>query len=225
MQITRNFGMLLSTEFDTVSSTMELVVLVDEQNNVLGTASKDEVHSNHTPLHRGFSLFLFNSKGELLVTRRSLKKKTFPGVWTNTLCGHPGPDEAVIDAAKRRLKEELGIESTDIKEVAPYRYRFTDSNGIVENEICPVLVGTSDDVPQVNSLEVAEWKWMDWKQFLNEINVNPSMYSPWSREEAVILQRRDREQLLPCASQPACRGSKHKRQYTRHCQYKGRRGE
>lgn len=166
----------------------EFVVLVDEENKEIGTAPKDTVHTANTPLHRGFSLFLFNSKNELLVTRRASTKKTFPGVWTNTVCGHPGPDEAVADAAKRRLKDELGIVGVDVNEVAPYRYRFSDIHGMVENEICPVLVGISDMQPTPNPSEVSEWKWMAWEDFLNDIEVNPQQYSPWSREEAALVK-------------------------------------
>ena len=183
---------------------MELVVLVDEQNNVLGTKPKDEVHTADTPLHQGFSLFLFNSKHELLVTKRAVTKKTFPGVWTNTVCGHPAPGESAVDAAKRRLRDELGIELSQkrlnpesfqgltlhgvIKEVAPYRYRFTDANGIVENEICPILVAHSDADPHPSVQEVDDWKWVKWKKFLEDIKKNPHIYSPWSIGESSILQ-------------------------------------
>lgn len=170
----------------------EFVVLVDEQNNQIGTATKDTVHTTDTPLHRGFSLFLFNSNGQLLLTKRSKDKKTFPGVWTNTVCGHPGPGERAEDAAKRRLNQELGImnqELRDLKTVAPYWYRFTDKNGIVENEICPILVAYADVDPNVNKEEIEEWKWVGWEEFLEELQRNPHVYSPWCREEALILTR------------------------------------
>ncbi len=170
---------------------MELVVLVDEQNNVLGTKPKDEIHTTDTPLHRGFSLFIFNSKKELLLTRRADTKKTFPGVWTNTVCGHPLPDETPEAAAGRRLKDELGITSSDITLVSPYRYRFADKNGIVENEICPILVGHSDEDPQSNPEEVSEWKWVPWKEFLTEVQNFPDKYSSWCVEEAEILKKLD----------------------------------
>lgn len=165
----------------------EFVVLVDEQNNVLGTEPKDKVHSKNTPLHRGFSLFLFNSKKELLVTKRAKTKKTFPGMWSNTACGHPAPGESAIDAAKRRLRDELGIGGAHIKEVAPYRYRFADTNGIVENEICPVLVGHYDGDPTPDPKEVEEWKWMKWEDFLEDIKKNKAIYSPWCIEEAQLI--------------------------------------
>jgi isopentenyl-diphosphate Delta-isomerase len=168
---------------------MELVVLVDEQGNETGTAPKDTVHTKNTPLHRAFSLFVFNHKKEVLLTRRADTKKTFPGVWTNSVCGHPGPGERIIDAAGRRLKDELGITGTEVSEVSPYRYRFADKNGIVENEICPIYVTTFDGDPKPNHQEVDDWKWMDWEKFLTEIQTSPEPYSPWCREEAIILEK------------------------------------
>ena len=181
----------------------EFVVLVDEQNKEIGTAPKDEVHTTNTPLHRGFSLFLFNSKNELLVTKRADTKKTFPGVWTNTVCGHPGSEESAADAAKRRLKDELGIDlkrshlaeqGETLRVVTPYRYRFADANGIVEHEICPVLVGFITDMRPhsrykifPDSSEVSEWKWMPWEEFLKNIDAQPEKYSPWCREEAKLI--------------------------------------
>lgn len=167
----------------------ELVVLVDEKNSPIGTAPKDTVHSKTTPLHRGFSLFLFNSKGQVLLTQRALTKKTFPGVWTNTVCGHPAVEESVVDAAKRRLQDELGIVCDNLQEMAPYRYKVADQNGIYENEICPILIGQyqGDPTPAVD--EVNDWKWVNWTEFLREINDNPMAYSPWSVAEAKILAR------------------------------------
>lgn len=168
---------------------MEFVVLVDEQNTVVGERPKEEVHSTHTPLHRGFSLFVFNSQKQLLLTRRAHTKKTFPGVWTNTVCGHPAPGESTVDAAKRRLKEELGVEGFEVKEVAPYRYRFEDVHGIVENEICPILVAFGDIKPKPNPKEIADCRWVAWSDFLREIEANPKSYSPWCIEEVKILNQ------------------------------------
>ncbi len=165
----------------------ELVVLVDEQNNQIGLAPKDAVHTTDTPLHRGFSVFVINSKGELLLTKRASTKKTFPDVWTNTVCGHPAPGESAVDAARRRLKAELGLEIASIKEIAPYRYRFADAKGIVENEICPILVAYHDRDPNPNNQEVSSWRWAPWQQFLKDINKTPEDFSPWSIGEAQIL--------------------------------------
>jgi len=165
----------------------EHVILVDEQNNVLGTADKSTVHTTDTPLHRAFSCFVFNVKGQLLLTQRAKSKKTFPGIWTNTVCGHPALDEKEEDAARRRLKQELGIDVENIVFVAPYRYKFADSNGTVENEICPIYVAHSDMDPQHNPDEIEAWRWMDWNEFLNDVKVNPTLYSPWCVEEAVLV--------------------------------------
>lgn len=172
---------------------MEHVVLVDEQNNEIGTAPKATVHSDDTPLHRGFSLFVFNRNHELLLTHRAGEKKTFPDMWTNTVCGHPGLGEDVVSAARRRLKDELGIVADDIKVVSPYRYRFTDVHGIMENEICPILVGHANVNPRPNSHEVSGWQWMPWREFLVEIQNISGKYSPWCVEEAAILQQKGPE--------------------------------
>jgi isopentenyl-diphosphate Delta-isomerase len=168
---------------------MELVVLVDENNKQIGVADKENVHTQNTPLHRGFSVFLFNSKKEILLTKRAANKKTFAAVWSNTVCGHPGPNEEVIIAAKRRMKDELGLIINDIKEISPYRYRFADRNGIVENEICPIMIAKSNAYPRPNPEEVEEWKWMLWSAFLDEANDFPDKYSPWCVEEARIVNR------------------------------------
>lgn len=171
---------------------MELVVLVDEDDKPLGTKLKTDVHTVDTPLHRGFSLFVFNSKGQLLLTNRSKNKKTFPGVWTNTVCGHPRPGEKPADAAMRRLDEELKIMNYEVrgmKVVAPYRYRFADANGIVENEICPVIIAYTDKDPEPMKGEVDAWKWLDWQEVLADMQKNPKKYSPWSREEAELVER------------------------------------
>lgn len=171
---------------------MEFVVLVDEQNNPVGKAPKETVHTKNTPLHRAFSLFVFNSSRGLLLTKRAGTKKTFPGVWTNSVCGHPGINETAVEAAGRRLSEELGISGVPIREVSPYRYRFTDANGIVENEICPILVAFTDIDPIPDPAESDEWKWMPWEEFLRDILVRKSgYYSPWCIEEAKILASRN----------------------------------
>ncbi len=174
---------------------MEQVILVDENNNEIGTADKKTVHTTTTPLHRAFSLFIFNEKKQLLVTKRAAKKKTFPSVWTNSVCGHVSPGEETIDAAIRRSQEELHMEVGHVHEVSPYRYRFADKNGIVENEICPIFIGFTHVGPIVNKNEVEDWKWIDWKEFIQIIQEQPGTYSPWSEEEAIILQRINPELL------------------------------
>ena len=168
----------------------ELVVLVNEDNEVLGTYPKATVHTQNTPLHRGFSCFLFNQKGEFLVTQRALSKKTFGGVWTNSVCGHPGPNEESIEAVKRRLQEELGMTAETLTKVSDYRYTFADKSGIVENEICPIFIGVTKNIAPIdNPLEIDAWKWVAWSEFIQDIGKNPNIYSPWCREEAIFVDK------------------------------------
>lgn len=164
----------------------EEVVLVDEKNRVLGTMPKAEAHHAKTPLHRGFSLFLFNEQGELLLQQRSHEKKTWPGIWSNSCCGHPALNESNTDAAKRRLAFELGMGAAAVEEAAPYRYQF-EHLGIRENEICPILIGRTTGEPRPNPAEVAATRWMNWEEFLTDTKKHPDAYAPWCVEEAAIL--------------------------------------
>ena len=165
----------------------EQVVLVDEDHKVLGTMPKSDVHAKKTPLHRGFSLFLFNSKGELLLQQRSGSKKTWPLVWSNSVCGHPALNESTVDAAKRRLAYELGMSATHVEEVSPYRYTYV-RYGVMENEICPILVGFTDEEPKINGAEVEATLWTPWSDFIKEIHASPGRYSEWCEEEARMLE-------------------------------------
>lgn len=161
-------------------STPEQVVLLDAGGNPIGVAPKAEVHSTQTPLHLAFSCYLIGGDGRVLLTRRALSKKTWPGVWTNSFCGHPAPGESMEDAIRRRARQELGTEVSDIRIALPdYRYRAVDASGIVENEICPVYVATLRDAP-LNPVpaEVAEWAWLE-PSLLAQSAAAPFAFSPW----------------------------------------------
>lgn len=165
----------------------DYVILVNAKNKSLGTIEKLAAHSDKTPLHRAFSLFLFNHQGELLLQQRSHKKKTWPLEWSNSVCGHPKLYESPIKAAKRRLKFELGIYNAEISMALPdYRYR-AEKDGIVENEICPVMVGYTNEYPKPNSDEVEAVRWIPWNEWLLEVEKNASSYSPWCIEETKLL--------------------------------------
>src|SRR5262245_18100976 len=121
----------------------EQIILVDEENRQIGVAPKLASHHAYTPLHRAFSCFVFNEKREFLLSQRALSKRVFPGIWTNSCCGHPAPGEATQAAVRRRLKEELGLTVQQMELVLPdFRYR-AEMNGIVENEICPVFAAVT----------------------------------------------------------------------------------
>ena len=159
---------------------MENVVLVDETGHAIGTAAKAAVHHAETPLHLAFSCYLFNESGQFLLTRRAESKQTFPGVWTNTCCGHPLPGEPVSGAVRRRLREELGIGAAKLTLVLPrFRYQARMDNGVLENELCPVYAAYADAVPVPDPAEVAEVRWVDWEEFCAEARTGRQVVSPW----------------------------------------------
>jgi len=165
----------------------ELVVLLDEDARPIGTLPKHLVHHGDTPLHLGFSCYLLDPAGRLLVTRRALSKPTFGGVWTNTVCGHPGPGESPAAAVARRARFELGLAVTQVVAALPhFRYR-AEQDGIVENEWCPVLLAVTTGPPEPRPDEVAEYRWTTWEQFSADIETSPQQWSPWCREQGQQL--------------------------------------
>lgn len=169
----------------------ELVVLVDEDGTAIGTRPKAEVHGADTPLHRAFSCYVFDSAGRLLLTRRALDKRTFPGVWTNTVCGHPAPGEADADAIARRSADELGLAVHDLTLVLPdFRYQAV-FDGVMENEICPVYLARTDSEPLPNPAEVADHAWVRWEDAV-ERATEPSELSYWCRRQVEQLSRTER---------------------------------
>lgn len=160
------------------------VVLVNERGEPIGQELKSAVHTATTPLHLAFSLYLFNPAGQLLLTRRALSKLTWPGVWTNSCCGHPRPGEELVDAVHRRLVTELGVEVTSLRcDLPDFAYRAVDASGVVENEICPVFTGTTlhpNVLPRPNSDEVMDWVWADWRDVAAATSATPFAFSPWA---------------------------------------------
>ena len=162
----------------------ELVVLCTEDGKEKGTARKGEVHTASTPLHFAFSAWLFDDSGNVLLTRRALNKLTWPGVWTNSFCGHPGPDETFEEALVRRASEELGTTVKNIESVLPeFRYRAVDASGIVENEICPVYFAELDGKLDPNPDEVCEFEWVSMESLKEAVKSFPFIFSPWLVEE------------------------------------------
>ncbi|MEO6310404.1 MAG: isopentenyl-diphosphate Delta-isomerase [Leifsonia sp.] len=165
----------------------ETVILVDNAGAPIGIALKQSVHSFSTPLHLAFSCYVFNPQGQVLITRRSLAKATWPGVWTNSLCGHPLPGEDPDEAVRRRAQLELGLDLLQLEVVAPeFRYRATDASGIVENELCPVYRATTASQPVPNPDEVMEFVWADLAQLQRAAKDAPWAFSPW-----MVLQLRE----------------------------------
>lgn len=163
-----------------MSTEPELVVLVDEDGNPTGSFEKLAVHTTDTPLHLAFSCHVYNEAGKVLVTRRALSKLTWPGVWTNSFCGHPAPGEMLDDAIARRAQVELGITVSNIEPLLPgFRYHAVDASGIVENEICPVFRAVTSVEIAANPDEVEEWHWADPESFRAAVRATPFAFSPW----------------------------------------------
>lgn len=162
----------------------ELVVLLNDTLEPIGSAEKLSVHHAYTPLHLAFSCYVFNDEGKLLVTKRASTKKVWPGYWTNSVCGHPAPNESFGYAITRRVQFELGMKVADITCVLPdYRYSTPPDNGIVENEFCPVYFAKMVTTPNPNPDEVDEYKWLSWTELLEDVESHKKEYSYWCKDQ------------------------------------------
>lgn len=171
----------------TTRTDREQVVLVDEQGQPVGTADKATVHGPSTPRHLAFSCYGFERTGRLLVTQRSRHKLTFPLLWTNTCCGHPGPGEPPEVAVRRRMRDELGLAVHDLQLVLPdFSYRAS-LHGIEENELCPVFTCVLDGDPVPRADEVEDWQWWTWDRFVSEASDPDGPLSPWARLQVPLL--------------------------------------
>jgi isopentenyl-diphosphate Delta-isomerase len=170
----------------------ERVVLLGPDRRPTGTELKSAVHGADTPLHLAFSCYVFDEDGRVLLTRRALEKKTWPGVWTNTCCGHPSPDESMTDAVIRRLGAELGLAVSDLACALPdFGYRAVDASGVVENEYCPVFTAQvhPESPVRANASEVMDWRWAAWDDLTQAVRLTPFAFSPWAVEQVPLLAR------------------------------------
>ena len=155
----------------------ETVILVDEQDRAIGTAGKMEAHQQGL-LHRAFSVLLFNDNNEILLQRRAWDKYHSPGLWINTCCSHPYPDESTAVAARRRLKEEMHIDCP-VREWFSFVYKEGLPNGLTEHEFDHVFIGTYTGNPVIDLTEVADFKWMEWEELFADIKTNSENYTVW----------------------------------------------
>ena len=156
-----------------------MVILVDRNDRAIGLSGKLEAHRNAL-LHRAFSIFLFNSKGELLLQQRNPAKYHSGGLWTNTCCSHPLPGEDIHQAAARRLKQEMGLEC-GLDFLFKFRYRTPFENGLSEHEIDYIFTGTCDTLPVIDREEVAGYTYMAAPLIRTDIRENPEKYTVWFR--------------------------------------------
>lgn len=162
---------------------MNEVVLVDRQDRPTGTREKMEAHRKGE-LHRAISVFVFNSSGELMLQRRALGKYHSEGLWTNTCCSHPYPGESAADAARRRVKEEMGLEIEPVFSHA-FVYKGQLDNGLTEFEFDHVFTAVTDAIPDPDPTEVADWKFMTMNDLRTDARTNPGDYTLWFR---IILE-------------------------------------
>ena len=163
----------------------ELVVLLDNNGKQIGTQTKKQVHHANTPLHLAFSCYVFNQKGQLLLTKRASVKKVWPDVWTNSFCGHPLPNESFKKAIKRRAKHELGIDNLqNITKIMDYSYKTPLYKGVIENEICPVYCAIIDEKSlQLHPYEVDDYVWVDEQEYLKFINSKELLIAYWLKDQ------------------------------------------
>ncbi|MDG4857101.1 isopentenyl-diphosphate Delta-isomerase [Streptomyces sp. T-3] len=159
----------------------ERIVLLDDDWEAIGHAPKLATHHSNTPLHLAFTCYAFDSEGRFLLTRRAWAKKTWPGVWTNSCCGHLAPEETLHSAVSRRLQAELGVTAARMDVVLDaVRYRAVMDNGIVENEVGPAVRVLLQGPVDPNPYEVAEITWLPWTRLVDAVTDGTQSISPWS---------------------------------------------
>ena len=162
----------------------EKVILVDREDNPVGTLPKMEAHEKGV-LHRAFSVFILNKKGELMLQQRALHKYHSPGLWTNTCCSHQREGEENLQAGTRRLEEEMGF-SVPLEELFSFIYKAPFDNGLTEHELDHVMLGYYEGIPEINSDEVNAWKWISLNEIASDLTVNPESYTVWFK---IIFER------------------------------------
>ncbi|MGI0082688.1 MAG: isopentenyl-diphosphate Delta-isomerase [Nitrosopumilaceae archaeon] len=162
------------------NSSMEYLVLVDKNDNPIGTEEKVKCHLPNGKLHRAFTILLFNKDGRLLLTRRSQSKMLWPGDWDGTVASHPRQSETYVSSAERRLPEELGI-SCKLDYLFKFEYHVSYKNIGSENEICGTLIGIVDDPSKIKLVkeEISDIKWVTLEELLTDIRKSPQIYCPW----------------------------------------------
>jgi len=165
-----------------VSFPDELLILVDSKDSIIEYATKEHCHGGDGILHRAFSVFIFNSKNELLLQKRSAGKQLWPLYWSNSVCSHPRKGENYPKAVKRRLLDEVGLQ-LPVEFLFKFQYQVNYNQLGSENELCSVYIGKTDDPPMINDNEIAEWKYISLDKLQIDMNDRPEEYTPWFKME------------------------------------------
>ncbi len=165
------------------------LILVDENDFEIGFKEKFACHIGFGILHRAFSVFIFNSKGELLIQKRADEKMLWNGFWSNSCCSHPRRDEDIKDAAARRIVEELGI-ACSLRYIYKFNYAANFESVGSEREVCSVFIGRCDDEVVVDSDEISDFRWIKIPDLLQDIFLNSEKYTPWFKLEVEELQKK-----------------------------------
>ena len=167
----------------------EHVVLLDANHQQIGIMDKSQVHTAHTPLHLAFSCYIFNADGKLLITRRAINKVAWPGVWTNSVCGHPQQGESMKAAVNRRCLYEIGLQVEEVTLLTDnFAYCATDASGIVENEYCPIFRAYTDSTPTPRHSEVMDYQWVTLDSLYEGAAAVPWAFSPWMVKQLAVLR-------------------------------------
>lgn len=171
-------------------ATSEQIVLLNDAGEPVGAADKLRSHHSDTPLHLAFSCYVFDGNGNFLITQRALSKKVWPGVWTNSACGHPAPGENMTDAINRRLDYELGMTAARVKLVLPkYRYKTPPYKGIIEHEECPVYAAIATSKPKPSPEEVEACQWLTWPEYIKAAESDGgNEFSWWCKDQLKLIK-------------------------------------
>ena len=184
-----------SVQHAVVSSDAEALILVDEDDQPIGTASKGECHDGHGLLHRAFSLFIFNEDGELLLQQRADGKRLWGGYWSNSCCSHPRAGEEMDEAVHRRLAQELGM-TAELDYIYKFQYQADFGDAGAEHELCWVYLGRAITDVQPNRTEIASHRYISAVELDEELQAQPDRFTPWFKMEWQALKQNHRQRLL-----------------------------
>lgn len=199
-------GLPAPTRSEIVSSDDEPLILVDSSDRELGYLDKSACHDGEGRLHRAFSVFIFNPRGDVLLQRRSQSKRLWPSHWSNSCCSHPRKGETMEQAVRRRIRQELGFATADLEGLRQlYKFEYQARFGALgsEHELCSVYLARTAADPSVNSLEIEDWAWVSQGELSRRLAREPKRHTPWLRLEWSELLQNHRRELPPAAQQPA----------------------